>query len=103
MPQPRRRSALLVPLTLFTLVASFFQAIPASAAGPFIVNSSGDTADVNAGDGFCDDGTTACTLRAAIQEANAFAGQDTIQFSIGTGAQTIAPASQLPTITDGVV
>ena len=49
------------------------------------VNSTGDPSDANAGNGICADSTGACTLRAAIQEANALAGADTITFSIGTG------------------
>ncbi|MEL6984096.1 MAG: integrin alpha, partial [Actinomycetota bacterium] len=52
------------------------------------VNSTGDGADTNAGDGICStggtiaDGTTECTLRAAIEEANASARIDTIEFDI---------------------
>jgi titin len=43
------------------------------------------------------------SLRQAILDANALAGPDTIQFSIGGGgAQTIAPTSALPAITDPV-
>ena len=37
----------------------------------FVVNSTGDTSDANVGDGNCDDGSGACTLRAAIEESNA--------------------------------
>ena len=106
MQQPRRRSALLVPLTILTLVASAFQAIPASAATTFFVRDAGDAGDATPGDGICSSvgvDTSTCTLRAAIDESNATAGQDTINFSILTGAQTIAPTSQLTTITDGVI
>ncbi|MBK7705170.1 MAG: hypothetical protein IPJ30_05165 [Acidobacteria bacterium] len=40
-----------------------------------------------------------CTLRAAIQEANAREGYDYIEFNIpGGGIHTIAPASPLPLI-----
>jgi titin len=42
------------------------------------------------------------SLRWAINQANANAGTDTIHFSIGSGAKTIAPASALPTITQTV-
>jgi len=43
------------------------------------------------------------TLRAAILDANATQGADTIEFDIpGTGVQTIAPNTPLPTITDPV-
>ena len=37
----------------------------------FTVNHNGDTNDANAGDGFCGDSNGNCTLRAAIEEANA--------------------------------
>ena len=43
------------------------------------------------------------SLRQAILDANANPGADTIEFNIvGSGVQTIAPASALPAITDGV-
>ena len=43
------------------------------------------------------------SLRQAILDANANPGADTIAFSIaGSGVHTIAPAGQLPTITDAV-
>lgn len=68
------------------------------------VNSTGDGADANPGDGVCDDGAGNCTLRAAIQEANATAGSDTIAFNIpGNSPHTIQPGSPLPAITESVV
>ena len=57
-------------------------------AATFTVNSAADP-----GDGICD--ATECTLREAIDAANASAGADAITFSIGAGAQTIAPTSPL--------
>lgn len=39
----------------------------------FLVNSNADTADASPGDGFCDDGTGACTLRAAAEDSSAAA------------------------------
>jgi len=69
----------------------------------FTVNSTGDALDANPGDGICDDGTGDCTLRAAINEANASPGYDKIAFDIvGVGPHTIQPVSALPTITDPV-
>src|SRR5712692_8328746 len=75
---------------------------PAESQVTFTVNSTADGADSNLADGVCDDGTGHCTLRAAIQQANATPGHDVINFSIGTGMQTIRPASRLPDITDPV-
>lgn len=43
------------------------------------------------------------SLRRAINDANGTAGTDTITFSIGSGAKSIALASPLPTITQPVV
>ena len=52
----------------------------APAGGIFSVNNSNDLPDANPGDGKCEttNGNGICTLRAAIQEANALAGADTI-------------------------
>ncbi len=58
------------------------------AAATFTVNSVGDASDLDAAgtsDGLCDadaGGAVECTLRAAIQEANATAALDTIEFDI---------------------
>ena len=43
------------------------------------------------------------SLRAAIIDANNTLGSDTITFSIGSGPQTITPASALPPITDPLI
>ncbi len=48
------------------------------------------------------DDTGAGSLRQAILDANSNPGPDTIEFAIGTGVQTIAPLSALPTITAAV-
>jgi len=53
----------------------------------FIVDRTEDRYDLNPGDGVCAAVFrvgTGCTLRAAIQEANALAGQDTIIVPLGT-------------------
>lgn len=73
----------------------------------FIVDSTADTADYATSDGVCDvddsSGDGPCTLRAAIEQANASAGADAIEFNIqGAGPHTIQPVSALPTITDAV-
>jgi CSLREA domain-containing protein len=80
----------------------------AHASTTFTVNTTADTLDANPGDGFCLTGTAqACTLRAAVQEANVTPGADTIDFNIfGTGVKTIKIDSNgngnLPKITDPV-
>ncbi len=65
-------------------------------ATEFTVNSSGDTSD-----GTCN--AAHCTLREAINAANADPGVETIRFGIGTGAVTISPTSALPLVTQPVV
>src|SRR5207245_8353591 len=63
--------------------------VPVSAvAATFTVNATDDRVDANPGDGHCDaDSATPgdqCTLRAAVQEANASPGADTIMLPAGT-------------------
>ena len=69
------------------------------AAATFTVNSLADTPDATPGNGICADAGGACTFRAALQEANAFAGDDTINFSV-TG--TINLTGVLPNITSNI-
>src|SRR5215216_3994782 len=75
----------------------------ASALDPFVVNSNTDEPDANLGDGVCATAANQCTLRAAIQEANATPGTDTINFNLGSGNPLIAPTSGLPFITGPVI
>lgn len=78
--------------------------VGAAQANVFTVNSTGDTPDANIGNGVCDDGAGNCTLRAAIEQANATVGTDQINFNIaGAGVKTILPASPLPDINEAVV
>ena len=69
------------------------------AATTFTVNSLADTPDAAPGNGICADAGGLCTLRAALQEANASAGDDTINFSV---AGTINLTGALPTITSNI-
>jgi CSLREA domain-containing protein len=93
-------------MSRYTSVLLFLVAIggfPARAdAATWIVNSTADAGDANVGDGACATASNVCTLRAAIQEANALAGHDTIEFAIGSGLQTINAASNMPTISSPV-
>lgn len=66
--------------------------IPISAS-TYSVNNLGDTGDATPGDNICDAGGGICTLRAALDEANAHTGSDTIVFSV---AGVITTASPLP-------
>ncbi|MEM9613336.1 MAG: CSLREA domain-containing protein [Actinomycetota bacterium] len=75
----------LLALVLLAAILVVPLAGPAEAAGPFTVNSTGDDGDSSPGDGVCRTGGGVCTLRAAVEEANASAGPDTINFGIGGG------------------
>ena len=79
------------------------QVVPSKKPGLLVVNSTGDAADSNPGDGSADVGGGLTTLRSAIQEANALAGSQIIYFYIpGSAPFTITPGSALPAITDPV-
>ncbi len=85
------------------LLALAIAPVPPTSAAAFTVRSIGDDPDAMPGDGVCATAGAVCTLRAAIQEANALGGADTINFSIPpTGAKTISPLSALPAITEAV-
>lgn len=74
-----------------------------AASSTFVVNKTGDAADNNVGNGKCDTSSATgkqCTLRAAIQEANATTGGDFINFNLKTSPKVIAPATPLPAITE---
>lgn len=65
------------------LGVGWWQTNPAQAAS-FVVNDNIDDAnahDKNPGNGICASWYNTCTLRAAIEEANAFSGADTITFA----------------------
>jgi autotransporter-associated beta strand protein len=68
-----------------------------TAPSVFSVTNTGDNGGVNPAVGA---GTG--TLRQAIVDSNAAGGQNTIDFSIGSGQQTISPMSGLPNITASV-
>jgi CSLREA domain-containing protein len=100
----RARTVLLLAATTMTLMIA---ARPAW-ANTFVVNSTDDDGDA-APAGVCNTGPfqvgtePECTLRAAIQEANATSDPDDIKFSIGLGTvQTISPATLLPHVTHPV-
>ncbi|MCA1637887.1 MAG: carboxypeptidase regulatory-like domain-containing protein [Acidobacteria bacterium] len=66
-------------LLLLIFVISFSSI---SFAASFVVNNNGDTNDASTSDNLCLDASGNCTLRAAIQQANASAGDDTITFAL---------------------
>ena len=94
-------------------VATVSVTVNTAAPQTYVVNSPGDASDADTADGLCDTGgtnsesATECTLRAAIEQANASGAADTINFAIPAGdavggVWTIAPGSVLPEITTAV-
>jgi len=73
---PRRSLAV---VAVVALLAAFSSADAAT----FTVTDRSDNADALPGDGLCATANGVCTLRAAIQEANASAGSDTISLPRG--------------------
>jgi uncharacterized repeat protein (TIGR01451 family) len=74
---------------LFTVVSLCF-GVAAASAQPFFVDSPEDAGDGRLGDGECATASGACTLRAAIQEANAMGGPHAIQLAAGVYPLTLA-------------
>ncbi|PWB70441.1 hypothetical protein C3F09_09010 [candidate division GN15 bacterium] len=98
---PTKRTLTLLWLVL--LPVAYF--LPSSAqSAHFLVTSAVDAADPSPGDGICGD-SSGCTFRAAIDEANALAGPDTITFSAGLPSifLTLGPVEFLDsgTVTQG--
>jgi CSLREA domain-containing protein len=89
-----RLALLAAVLTAGGIVVGQSGAPPVSAAQ--VVNSTGDDPDIAPGDGSCKTAGGVCTLRAAIEEANAFPGADTIEFALGGPYPVIQPLTSLP-------
>jgi len=98
---------LLAIFTVSLIQPSEVHAADANFTDGITVDSTLDTPDDTI-DGVCDDGDGNCTLRAAIEEANAHAGADVINFNItgtpdfGSDGYRIEPATGLPGITEAL-
>ncbi len=68
----------------------------------YTVNSASNTDDTSTADGVCHDASSHCTLRAAIEQANASPGTDLINFAIGSGPATINAPFGFPALTDHI-
>lgn len=73
--------------------------LPVIRGGPFTVNTTADTVDVSPGNGTCADSTGACSLRAAIMEANT-STSTTINIPAGKYYLTLTAGSETATTTD---
>ncbi len=88
MRRNRGTSALTVA-ALLTSSLVWLGAAPAAAFDHFNVDTTDDTVDANPGDGICADINGNCSLRAAIMEANAGPGGQTIVMPAGTYTLTL--------------
>jgi CSLREA domain-containing protein len=91
----RSRPSLLLAagaLAIVTFLA--VKAVVFASPAQYVVDSTADAVDSRAGDGVCSTVAGTCTLRAAIQEANAHPGADGIQVPSGTYELGIRPLNQ---------
>jgi CSLREA domain-containing protein len=86
--QSFRRLAL---LALIVWMSALLPAHHARAAGPFVVDALGDESDANPGDGVCRSTAGNCTLRAAVEQANASGGNTSITFSATGSIRLVQP------------
>ncbi len=110
----RARTFCVLALLVVASIGVLLLAVNPAHAATFTVNRTGDESEpgANRGDGVCDalrsTAGNQCSLRAAIQEANANNNDatvvDLIGFNIGGAAnvKTISPGSALPTITEAL-
>jgi len=92
-----RLAAIFTSLAAFALIiASIASPVVAEPAVSFTVNANTDMVDAMPGDGICEtaSGNSMCTLRAAIMEANARVGSDTIYLPAATYHLTIPGAGE---------
>ncbi|MGH1492304.1 MAG: discoidin domain-containing protein [Acidimicrobiales bacterium] len=103
-PTRRFSKAGFAALSLFAIVGVVLlgtNAASAQAAADFVVNTTGDESDANLSDNSCSTAAGSCTLRAAIQQANATRGANEINFNIpGGGVKRIQLRSELPALID---
>jgi hypothetical protein len=100
----RGRAQVLTFLGLLALLGGRFAVFPspaAAVAGTYVVDSTGDQGDANAGNGVCSTSAGTCTLRAALTEASRDHIPSTVNFAIpGDGTHTIGLTGSLPNLDD---
>ncbi|HEY0658620.1 MAG TPA: choice-of-anchor Q domain-containing protein, partial [Pyrinomonadaceae bacterium] len=84
---------LLLTIVLSLLITAGVYAQPGeqfyAPSASFVVTASGDSNDLTAFDNLCLDANGQCSLRAAVQQANATGGSDVIGFSLQSPAITL--------------
>jgi large repetitive protein len=92
----RGRVALVVLAAAAVLTALLGPASPARASETFTVTTTADAPDVSSTDGLCQTSAGECSLRAAVEQANASAAADTIVVPEGTYGLTRPPGGSGP-------
>ncbi len=94
MKSMRFTPAIAIIVVALITIATCTVSAAAQPAATFTVNNTSDQPDAHPGDGVCETGSGngVCTLRAAIMEANALPGVDTIAIPAGTYYLTISGA-----------
>lgn len=77
-------------LAALTMCVAFSRHERVAHAQSFIVDTTADAVDTSPGDGSCATAGGGCSLRAAVQEANALAGADSISVPAGTYTLSLA-------------
>lgn len=97
----RAKANVMNRIVILSIVCLFL--VGTAQAATFTVSVVLDGSDANPSDGVCATAIGNCTLRAAIEEVNAFPGTDFIAFAIpGAGVKTLQPASEYPVISESV-
>jgi CSLREA domain-containing protein len=85
--------------TTFVLLVLLHELLPPALAFTFNVDTQADAFDASPGDGVCASAVGACTLRAAIDEANALGGNHTIVVPSGIHGLTLGQLTILADVT----
>lgn len=85
------KTSMLSALCIVSLFAAVLVApVLAAPSANFTVDTTGDTVDANPGDSDCADINGRCSLRAAVMEANALGGSNTVTILAGTYTLSLA-------------
>ncbi len=100
----RRRLLAVTSITLLLHTLLNVTLNVAAASELLVVTTVADTPDASPGDGLCADAGGACSLRAAVEEAEGLAGADTITFNVSDGSIIMIDPGHgpLPDITEQV-
>ena len=87
----------------YALAVTLLLTLGVGRAATFIVDNLSDNISVNdddPGDGICQNAFAGCSLRTAIEEANALPGRDVIEFSVAGTITIDSRMGRLPSVTE---